>query len=93
MFNIIKWATEQFSAVVGKICQSPEAAGHPNLKIRKRHHRTTSRKDGVTINEWDEYQIVDCRVIVDRVDTLDEAQRKYPSAVYVGALSPSPTTE
>lgn len=53
------------------------------FKIRYRERRNASPKEGQR-NSWGEYQVVeDGRKIIARFDTLPQAQREYPGAVYI----------
>lgn len=45
--------------------------------IRFRTRRCASPKAGLR-QKWDEWQVVDCRRVIARFDTLEQAKRKYP---------------
>jgi hypothetical protein len=90
MFDIIglsKLKSALYAAVLS-LFRFNDAAAKAGLgfKIRK---RTLHSKDVYRT----EYQVVDRRTIVDRLDSLDVARQKYPAAAFTDEFGLFPTKE
>ena len=90
MFDIIdlrKLKSALSAAVLSLFCfNDPATKAGLGFKIRKR----TLHSKGV---DRIEYQVVDRRTVVDRLDSLDDARRKYPAAAFTDEFGLFPTKE